>query len=125
MTRIRATCPHCGEVDLRPDDVALEIHRDELEEVAEGSIYRFSCPSCADEVRKPADERIARLLTDGGVHVTVVEAGALLTPEERFAAFRLEHPEHPDHGPPLTPDDLLDFHEALAAAGDELVSYIA
>lgn len=124
MTRIRATCPQCGEVDLRPDDVALEIRRAPLEEVAEGSSYRFCCPSCADEVRKPADERIARLLSDGGVHVTVIDAEELLTEEERFAAFRLEHPEHPDYGPALTADDLIDFHLALEAAGDELAALL-
>ena len=54
MTRIRATCPICGEVDLRPHDIELEIHRDSLDGVAEGSCYRFECPTCDEVVTKPA-----------------------------------------------------------------------
>ncbi len=101
MTRIRATCPMCGEVDLRPDDIELEIVRDVIEDVAEGSCYRFDCPTCTERVTKPADERIARLLTTGGVSVRV--AGQATEP----------HPEAPGHGPALTLDDLISFHQLL------------
>lgn len=100
MTRIRATCPLCGEVDLRPTDIELEIVRDLLEEVGEGSCYRFACPTCTEVVCKPADERIARLLTTGGV--AVVE-GSATEP----------HPEDPPGGPRLNLDDLIAFHELL------------
>ncbi len=103
MTRIRATCPVCGEVDLRPTDIELQIVRDVLTEVAEGSCYRFSCPTCTDVVTKPADERIARLLRTGGVHV--VEPGD-----------RAPHPESPPSGPRFTADDLLDLHQLLETA---------
>lgn len=103
MTRIRATCPACGEVDLRPDDIELEIVRDVIDEVADGSCYRFCCPTCEDLITKPADERIARLLTTGGV--TVIEHGA---PEP--------HPEGPFDGPALTLDDLITFHQLLEGA---------
>lgn len=102
VTRIRATCPSCGEVDLRPDDVVLELVRDALDEVVEGSCYRFDCPSCEGEVTKPADSRIARLLTTGGVEV--VESGPVVEP----------HPENPPAGAPLGFDDLLAFHQLLA-----------
>lgn len=108
MTRIRATCPVCGEVDLRPSDIELRIVRDVLADIAEGSCYRFSCPTCTDVVTKPADERIARLLRTGGV--PVVEPA----PVARTAARA--HPEHPPSGPPLTPDDLLDLHQLLGTA---------
>jgi predicted RNA-binding Zn-ribbon protein involved in translation (DUF1610 family) len=101
VTRIRATCPACGEVDLQPDDVVLHIVRAPDGVVADGSEYRFLCPSCTDEVAKPADERIAQLLTTGGVHVA--EAAPALPP----------HPEAPLPGPPLTLDDLLDLHLGL------------
>lgn len=103
MTRIRATCPVCGEVDLRPNDIELEIHRDVVTDVGEGSCYRFACPTCTELVTKPADERIARLLTTGGV--PVVEP-----PEPE------PHPEAPPAGAPLTLDDLLTLHQLLETA---------
>lgn len=100
MTRIRATCPICGEVDLRPDDIELEIVRDVLDSVGEGSCYRFSCPTCEEEVTKPADERIARLLTTGGVSV-------------RETPDLVPHPEAPPAGPRFTLDDLINLHQLL------------
>ena len=103
MTRIRATCPICGEVDLRPDDIELEIVRDVLTEVGAGSCYRFSCPTCTDVVTKPADERIAKLLTTGGVEVVEAPAVPQAPP----------HPEAPPSGPRFSADDLLDFHQLL------------
>lgn len=112
MTRIRATCPTCGEVDLRPTDVSLEIVRlrdDDEHEVRDGSTYRFDCPTCDELVTKPADARIARLLTTGGVDVVVVDVETL----DR----RPRHPEEPADGPALTLDDLIDFHFQLQAPG--------
>ena len=71
-----------------------------LADVAEGSCYRFSCPTCTDLVTKPADERIARLLRTGGVPVVEPTHGGT-------------HPESPPPGPRLTMDDLLDLHQLL------------
>lgn len=104
MTRIRATCPVCGEVDLRPGDIQLEVVADADREVGEGSCYRFSCPSCAELVTKSADARIVRLLTGGGV-AAVQCVGDATEP----------HPEDPPGGPALTLDDLMDLHELLAS----------
>lgn len=101
MTRIKATCPACGEVSLRPTEIELQIVRGDETEVARGSCYRFSCPACTDLVTKPADERIARLLTGGGVPVVVA------------SKRRTGHPEAPPAGPALTHDDLLDLHQLL------------
>jgi predicted RNA-binding Zn-ribbon protein involved in translation (DUF1610 family) len=103
VTRIRATCPSCGEVDLRPADVQLTVVRDVLDEVSDGSCYRFACPTCEDMVSKPADDRIARLLTTGGVEV--LDGAPKLEP----------HPESPGDGPPLTLDDVIALHELLAS----------
>lgn len=107
MTRIRATCPSCGEVELRPDDVVLHRVLDTGGALPAGTCYRFSCPECAGVVEKPADDRIAGLLTSGGVSTEdVVARSSLRTP-------RPIHPELPPDGPPLTLDDLIDLHLAL------------
>lgn len=101
MTTIKATCPRCGEVDLTPDDVALMVCTD-----SELSYYAFTCPACAELVRKPADEHIAWLLVSGGVSAQHWELPA----EAR----------EPKPGPRLGYDDLLDF--ALQLAADDLLA---
>ena len=116
MTRIRASCPICGEVDLRPDDVTLRVVRAESGLVGEGSCYRFCCPDCDELVTKPADERIAQLLSTGGVPIETVDPAG----PETFRALvdpRPIHPEFPPTGPPLTHDDVLDLHLKLAGDG--------
>lgn len=104
MTRIRASCPSCGEVDLRPPDVTLRVIRQQDGNVAPGSNYRFACPDCEQLVTKPADDRIAQLLTTGGVPVE----------DEAPVPARPPHPELPPDGPAFTHDDLLDLHLLLA-----------
>lgn len=97
MTTIKATCPTCGEVALTPEDIELRIDRS-----GEGdSSYAFTCPACMCVVRKPADERIVRLLISGGVAVAELP-DVEPTSSERF------------DGPAFTHDDLLDFHQLLA-----------
>jgi hypothetical protein len=110
VTRIRANCPTCGEVDLSPGEVLLRIVRDATGEVGDGSCYRFECPDCDETVRKPADERIAQLLTTGGV---AVEERDHDEPDAVLEAQLPPHPEAPPPGPPLTHDDLLDLHLKL------------
>lgn len=117
MTRIRATCPDCGEVDLQPDEVILRLVRDDEGAVATGSCYRFVCPACDSVVTKPADVRIAELLTTGGVAVEDAQEVRQLPP----------HPERPRTDlPSLTLDDLLDLHFALEDNGwfDTLVAAV-
>jgi predicted RNA-binding Zn-ribbon protein involved in translation (DUF1610 family) len=111
VTRIRASCPSCGEVDLTPPDVTLRIVRSTDGLVGDGSNYRFCCPDCDEVVTKPADERIAQLLTTGGVPV---EDGEPTDDEAAlFEALKPLHPELPPPGRGFTPDDLLDFHLLL------------
>ena len=50
MTTIKASCPTCGEVELTPADVSLMVCSH-----APLSYYAFCCPTCREEVRKPAD----------------------------------------------------------------------
>jgi hypothetical protein len=112
VTRIRASCPSCGEVDLQPMDVTLRVIRRDDGNVGPGSNYRFACPDCEQLVTKPADDRIAQLLTTGGVPVEDREHGRTPHPAGRDAVGPA-HPEAPPAGPPLTHDDLLDLHLLL------------
>jgi predicted RNA-binding Zn-ribbon protein involved in translation (DUF1610 family) len=111
VTRIRASCPECGEVDLQPDAVTLLLVRAADGEIGDGSAYRFLCPDCSATVTKPADGRIAQLLATGGVPIEEVASPVALATAQRDA--RPPHPEAPPAGPPLTLDDLLDLHLAL------------
>ncbi len=124
MTRIRANCPSCGEVDLRPHDVILSVVRAYDGLISDESSYRFNCPDCTEVVTKPADERIAQLLTTGGVPVE--EAGDAPVTAAPLVDDRPEHPEAPAGGRSLTADDLLDLHFKLEADDwfDELLATI-
>ena len=93
MTTIRATCPTCGEVGLTPDEIDLRVDPGG----GNPAFYAFHCPTCLVVVRKPADDRIVRLLASGGVEIR-----QLISPSSRHS------------GPPFTHDDLLDFHGLLA-----------
>jgi len=99
-TRIRATCPTCGEVEVLAPDVTLKRCGR-----SGRAAYEFTCPGCDQLVTKPADERIAQLLISGGVRTT----------REDLPAEALE----PREGPPLTYDDLLDLHMLLQSPGWE------
>ena len=79
MTTIKASCPVCGDVSLTPPQVrVIACTRPEW------SSYAFTCPTCQDEISKPADEEIVTLLISGGVTVEhwVIPAEAL---EEHLA----------------------------------------
>lgn len=104
MTTIKASCPSCGEVEMTSKDVSLMVcSHPPL------SYYAFACPSCREEIRKPADDHVISLLMSGGVRAQVWE----------LPAEALE----PKVGPVLGYDDLLDF--ALQLADDDyLVSRI-
>ena len=104
MTTIKATCPTCGEVELTPADVSLRVCS-----YAPLSYYAFTCLTCLEEVRKPADEQVVALLVSGGVPAQVWE----------LPAEALE--EHT--GPRLSYDDLLDF--ALQLGTTDLLAGLA
>ena len=104
MTTIKASCPTCGEVELTPDDVSLMVCSH-----APLSYYAFCCPTCSEEVRKPADDHVVSLLVSGGVPATVWDV-----PAEAL---------EPHAGPALTYDDLLDL--ALQLASTDLLAPVA
>lgn len=96
MTTIKASCPTCGEVELTPADVSLMVCSH-----APLSYYAFTCTTCREEVRKPADDHVVSLLVSGGVPAQVWDVpGEVLEVKP---------------GPRLSYDDLLDFALRLAA----------
>ena len=96
MTTVRAQCPGCGDVQLHIDDLTVRVCHDG--DVP--SAYRFRCPGCDQTVHREASSRIVDLLVSAGAPQELWSWPAELT-ELRA-------------GPPLTPDDLLDFHLLLA-----------
>jgi hypothetical protein len=109
MTTIRTTCPRCGEVDMGPESILLSV----MQGGREGS-YRFTCPSCSNAVEKRADRKIVALLVSAGVDVTGHGASAAEeTTVPIFDGERFRSPDGRPEGPPLTVDDLIDFHFLL------------
>ena len=104
MTKIKASCPSCGDVDLTPPQVRLVVCS-----ISDWSFYSFRCTSCSEEVRKPATAEVVKLLKVGGV---VAEPWTI-------PAEALE--EHA--GPVIGYDDVLDF--ALWLDGADLVAAAA
>ena len=100
MATIKATCPMCGDVDLVPRQVRVRVV-EAIEDCDSRRSYAFSCPTCHDEVEKPADEEVVRLLTSAGVRLDRVPVPA---------EARESHT-----GRPIGYDDLLDFVLALAS----------
>lgn len=98
IVTIRAFCPDCGDVTLQGQTVGVRVNVDD------GSgAYVFRCPECHGLVHKPCSRRVVDLLLSSGVRMQ-----AWSWPKELSEPRPL--------GPPLTPDDLLDFHELLVSA---------
>ncbi len=104
MTTIKASCPTCGEVELTPADVSLMVCSH-----APLSYYAFTCTTCLEVVKKPADDHVVSLLVSGGVPATVWEV-----PAEALEVHE---------GPQLSYDDLLDF--ALQLGTSDLLAAAA
>ena len=105
MTTIRTTCPRCGEVDMGPEAISLSVRSNGRE----GS-YRFTCPSCEDDVEKRADRKIVALLVSAGVDVEPdQEQVGLFTDVFEEEDQRRDLPS----GPAFTVDDLIEFHYLL------------
>jgi hypothetical protein len=96
MATIRASCDHCGDVELTTADVEVRV----CVEDNQGS-YSFECPECSSIVVKPAEPRTVDLLVASGVSCTTWSVPAELL-EPRGEGDSISH------------DDLLDFHQLLA-----------
>ncbi len=96
---VRVSCPTCGEEPEVPaDQVVLTWPEDS---------YAFRCPACGNGITKDTTPTIIKLLKRQGVQTV----GA---PPERPEVI-------PDaDAPPVTADDIIDFHEGFDAALAEL-----
>ncbi|MFN2545049.1 MAG: hypothetical protein ABR600_10855 [Actinomycetota bacterium] len=106
MTTIRTTCPRCGEVDMGPEAIILSV----LQGGVEGT-YRFTCPSCMDDVEKRADRKIVALLVSAGVDVDASQDDA--DAQSELFDDEVASLERRPEGPPFTVDDVIRFHFQL------------
>lgn len=100
MTTIRTTCTRCGRVELQADMIDLRIDTAD----PDAAIYGFQCPRCDSTVVRRAGSRVVRLLVSSGVPVRSYESRSPACSDPVIVMRNL---------PPLTSDDLLDFHHQL------------
>jgi hypothetical protein len=91
---VRTTCPTCGDVEMTIGDLRVRL----CSTTDEGS-YAFRCPSCRLLVSKPIETSVVDVLVLAGVELVVWQMPAELD-------------EH-HSGPPVSYDDLLEFHFQL------------
>lgn len=83
MTTIRTSCPLCGDIELAPADLSLQ-----LVPCRGTGTYRFRCPHCEEWRHRPAGHRVVSILLATGVPYEVVDEQAPITEGEirRFMA---------------------------------------
>lgn len=89
MTTIKTTCGRCGDIHLTPDDVALELRPGGQE-----GDYRFTCPSCTEQQRRPANSRVVSVLLATGVTFEVINPDPIT--ESEIVAFANALESDPD-----------------------------
>jgi hypothetical protein len=89
MTTIRTTCAICGDVELVPDELSLE-----LTAMNGTGTYLFECPTCGGPQRRPANHRVVSILLATGVTYQVKGDPAPITESEiaRFST-QLDDPD--------------------------------
>ena len=85
MTTIKTTCGRCGDVELGPEDLALELDPNER-----AGTYVFTCPTCLDVQRRPANARVVSVLLATGVTYAVVRHDPITEDEIARFAWALE-----------------------------------
>jgi uncharacterized Zn finger protein len=104
---IRASCPTCGDVEFTAEAVTVRVCAAD-----NAGSYAFRCPECEMAVAKPADQRVVDLLLAAGARAEMWDLPAELGELHE--------------GPPITYDDILEFHYAIQQDGwfDRLVAPI-
>lgn len=100
-TKVRASCPECGDVTV-PIELVTVVDIRSVDDLA----YRFRC-CCGSIVFRETEARIFDLLVESGAATVIVDVPA--EPGERPV------------GLPITHDDILDFHDQL---GDSWVDQL-
>ena len=103
MATIRTNCPTCGEVDLSPEAISLEVAGS-----GDRGRYAFTCPDCSADITRAADRTAVRLLLAAGA--TSEREGA---PAETAASLPAEDRNPCPDAPAFTLDDLIDLHFLL------------
>ena len=80
MTTIKTTCSRCGDVELKPADLVLELDPSEEE-----GTYRFTCPECSSLERRPANPRVVSVLLATGVVYQIIRTDPIT--EDEIGAF--------------------------------------
>ncbi len=80
MTTIKTTCRLCGDIELAPGDLRLE-----LDPMKDAGNYRFTCPECDHIQRRPANARVVSVLLATGVAYDVLPTSPIT--EDEIAAF--------------------------------------
>jgi hypothetical protein len=89
MTTIKTTCTRCGDIHLTPDDLALELHPGGRE-----GDYRFKCPTCMFQQRRPANSRVVSVLLATGVSFEVINPDPITQDEvDAFVAALETEPD--------------------------------
>ncbi|MGH9052640.1 MAG: hypothetical protein ACRDWX_06475 [Acidimicrobiia bacterium] len=66
MTTIKTTCEFCGDVELVPEDLSLD-----LDPARDRGSYHFQCPLCVRRQFRPANSRVVSILLATGVSYRV------------------------------------------------------
>ncbi len=90
MTTIKTTCSRCGDIHLTPADLALELDPSEDE-----GTYRFTCPTCFVQQRRPANARVVSVLLATGVAYEVTNPNPITEIEIMAFAAALESEPDP------------------------------
>ena len=86
MTTIKTTCSRCGDVELVPADLVLELDPSESE-----GTYRFDCTSCGETERRPANPRVVSVLLATGVVYEVINTEPITEDEISEFVDTLNH----------------------------------
>jgi hypothetical protein len=92
---------------MGPESILLSVRQNGRE----GS-YRFTCPSCEDDVEKRADRKIVALLVSAGVDIDQHSPIEQIDPETLFDAAEDPRGSLPV-GPAFSIDDVIEFHFML------------
>jgi predicted RNA-binding Zn-ribbon protein involved in translation (DUF1610 family) len=94
MTKIRARCPSCGDVEFGIERIVVIGSTD-------ANSYRFACPSCEEQVSRSAVPDVIELLVSAGVR-----REALQSPPSRTKSSETK---------PLTENDVSSFRDLLSS----------